>query len=387
MRDLAAVLALPAAWRTLDPARTVSSLVEVVLGLLRADFVFAVAIDRREQFRASDFYPRGSTWLSLRQELDRVLGGDDDTTPDLSAIQARLHSLGMRFAISIPRGQQQSWTVIAGSTREDFPTTAERFLMDSAAEQAAIAVEKVLLIGAERRARTDAEAANAAKSGFLANMSHELRTPLNAISGYVELLEMGVHGPITEQQEGDLARIRRSARHLLGLINDILNFAKIEAGHIDIRLGVVSLCTVLATLRDWIDPQLRSRSLEFDCQLPDTALAIKADVERLHQILLNLLSNAMKFTPPGGRISVFCTTDESIAYVHVRDTGAGIAAEKLDRIFDPFVQGDQSFARASEGVGLGLAISRDLARAMGGDLTVQSTHGVGSTFTLPLSLA
>jgi signal transduction histidine kinase len=256
--------------------------------------------------------------------------------------------------------------------------------MEAAADQAAISVEKSLLIAAERRARAEAEAANAAKAGFLASMSHELRTPLNAISGYVELLKMGIHGPVTVQQQEDLTRIRRSAQHLLGLINDILNFAKIEAGQIDIRTEEVNLCTLLSGLRDWVDPQLRSRSLDFDCVLPAPALTVTADLERVHQILLNLLSNAIKFTPADGLISVFCTVDSSTVSVHVRDTGYGISEAKLERIFDPFVQGDQTFARAVDGVGLGLTISRDLARAMGGDLTVESAEGKGSTFSLTL---
>jgi signal transduction histidine kinase len=386
VRDLAAVLALPATWRRLTPELTVSSLVEVIASLLRADFVYAVLVDTLEPLRSSDLYPRGPATAALREDFATALDVEDDadSSRGLEQIRQKMEPLGIRLFTAAPRGQRQWWRVVAGSRRSDFPTATEQFIMEAAADQAAISVEKSLLIAAERRARAEAEAANAAKARFLASMSHELRTPLNAISGYVELLKLGIHGPVTTQQEEDLTRIRRSAQHLLGLINDILNFAKIEAGRIDIRKDHVNLCELLGGLRDSIDPQLRARSLEFDCDLPAAHLAVAGDLERVHQILLNLLSNAMKFTPPGGRISVYSTVDHRSVSVHVRDTGAGIPATKLERIFDPFVQGDQTFARAKDGVGLGLTISRELARAMDGDLTVESTEGKGSTFTVRL---
>ncbi|MDB4915436.1 MAG: sensor protein [Gemmatimonadetes bacterium] len=385
-RDLAAVLALPALWRSFEPGQTVSSLVEVLAGLLRADFVYAVVVDRLVSLRHADIYPRNASGAMLRRQLDELVGdgtaGDEETYVD--GLRHELSRDGTRVWIVSPRGQAQRWHVVAGSKNHDFPTALERFLMETASEQAAISVEKSILIDAERNARAEAEAANSAKSDFLASMSHELRTPLNAISGYVELMQLGIRGPVSAEQADDLSRIRRSSQHLIRLINDILTFARMEAGHLEIRMTDVGLCDAVASLRDLIHPQLHARELQFECVLPPPDVGVRADPERLRQILLNLLSNAVKFTAAGGFISVTCTATEGNAAVHVRDTGCGIPATKLDRIFEPFVQADQSFARSTDGVGLGLTISRELARAMGGDLTVESGEGFGSTFTLTL---
>ncbi|PYP76884.1 MAG: hypothetical protein DMD35_17505 [Gemmatimonadetes bacterium] len=232
-----------------------------------------------------------------------------------------------------------------------------------------------------------AEAANRAKSQFLAIMSHELRTPLNAIGGYAELLEMGIRGPITPEQREDIHRIQSSQRHLLGLINEVLNYARLETGTVSYDLDDVVVREALVAGESLVTPQARAKGLTLltkDC--PPTVVA-RADAEKLRQILVNLLSNAVKFTDSGGRVEMSCSQDAEHVRIRVRDTGIGIPADKLHVIFDPFVQVRGDLARRHEGTGLGLAISRDLARGMGGDLTVESTLREGSVFTVLLPRA
>jgi signal transduction histidine kinase len=254
--------------------------------------------------------------------------------------------------------------------------------------------ERKRLLASEQEARSQAEEAaaradeaNRAKGEFLAVMSHELRTPLNAIGGYVELMELGIRGPITEEQRLDLARIRKSEQHLLGLINGVLNYSRIEAGAVRYSLSDVSVDEVLSTCEALVAPQVRAKKLEFQYAGCDPALAVKADEEKLQQIVLNLLTNAVKFTSPGGRIELDGAAADDEVRIRVRDTGRGIVPEQLAHVFEPFVQVDAQLTRTQEGVGLGLAISRDLARGMGGDLTARSTPGVGSEFTLTLPIA
>jgi len=240
------------------------------------------------------------------------------------------------------------------------------------------------LVTSERAARKQAEEANRAKSQFLATMSHELRTPLNAIAGYTQILELELHGPVTPSQKDDLERIDRSQRHLLSLINDILNFAKIEAGRLDVESATVDVGKLLDRLKEFVEPQLREKRLQF-VQCNDALdLRACADADKVRQILINLLSNAIKFTPSAGTISLECTAQPTTVTISVADNGNGIPPDKLDAIFEPFVQVGRDFASEQSGTGLGLAISRDLARRMNGDLTVESTLGEGSVFSLTL---
>ncbi len=235
---------------------------------------------------------------------------------------------------------------------------------------------------------SDAKAANRAKSDFLGVMSHELRTPLNAIGGYAELIEMGVHGPVTPEQRAALERIQRSQRHLLGLINGVLNFAKIDAGAVSYDLADIPLEELLATSEALTAPQFRAKQLNFRFDVGDSRLTARADSEKVQQIVLNLLSNAIKFTDSGGRVTTTCAaTGNGLVMVRVADTGRGISTNQFELVFQPFVQVDVTLTRTNEGTGLGLAISRDLARGMGGDLTLESEPGVGSTFTLTLPSA
>jgi len=217
-------------------------------------------------------------------------------------------------------------------------------------------------------------------------MSHELRTPLNAIGGYADLLAMQIGGPLTTQQGDYVERIRRSQQHLLGIINDLLNYSRIEAGQVTYDIKPVALSVVVANVLPMIEPQATNRQLSLDIALRDVEPAL-CDRAKVEQIVLNLLSNAVKFTPPGGRISVSTFRADGLSGIRVADTGMGIPGEKLESIFEPFVQVGRSLVSPHEGAGLGLAISRDLARAMKGDLVVSSTLGVGSTFDLTLPAA
>jgi signal transduction histidine kinase/CheY-like chemotaxis protein len=262
-----------------------------------------------------------------------------------------------------------------------FTERAER-VTSGIAGWAAVAMDNARLYEAERHARAEAEIANKAKSEFLANMSHELRTPLNAIGGYTELLSAGIRGPITEVQRADLDRIKRNQHHLLSLINDILNFAKLEAGRVRFVLKDVSMNEALGQLEALVAPQLAQKQLRYEYHCCDATFTAYVDPERLQQILLNLLSNAIKFTAAGGLITVNCDATPDMMHVRVSDTGIGMPADKLEHIFEPFVQLDRGLVGSGVGTGLGLAISRDLARAMGGDLTATSTIDLGSTFTL-----
>src|SRR3954463_11921081 len=218
-------------------------------------------------------------------------------------------------------------------------------------------------------------------------MSHELRTPLNAIGGYGELLAMGVHGSLKAEQAQATARIRRSQQHLLTLINDVLNFARVDAGQAEYRLTSVPVDEALHDTESMIAPQIIAKDLRYTYNGGDKTASVLADPEKLQQIVLNLLSNAVKFTDRGGSITLSSSPTGKCIEISVEDTGAGLPPEKLERIFDPFVQAERRLNQPVQGVGLGLAISRDLAHGMGGEITVESEVGEGSTFTLSLPRA
>jgi signal transduction histidine kinase/PAS domain-containing protein len=284
--------------------------------------------------------------------------------------------------------------VVGFRSPQRFDGDTRAFLL-ALTQQCAQAIARARASEAEQAARLEAEgarraaeAANRAKSDFLAVMSHELRTPLNAIGGYAELMEMGIRGPVTPQQAEDLRRIQASQRHLLGLVNEVLNYTRIETGTVHYQAADVPLAAVVAAVEPLVAPQLAAKRLAFTHDgCGETPLVARADREKVRQVLINLLSNAVKFTGPGGRVAVACAAAGDRVAVRVTDSGIGIPAAELDRIFEPFVQVNASLTRTQEGTGLGLSISRDLARGMGGDLTAESTLGLGSTFTLTLPRA
>lgn len=237
------------------------------------------------------------------------------------------------------------------------------------------------------RLKHEAEAANKAKMEFLAAMSHELRTPLNAVNGYTELLLMEIPGPLAKEQRDFVARIQRSGKFLLGLINDVLSFAKIDAGALEVKRVEVHIGDVLDGIHTLVEPQIRSKNQIYTYKGSSDGCTVLGDREKIEQVVINLLTNASKFTGEGGSIELACASVEHEVRITVTDSGRGIEEDKLDSIFDPFVQVDRKSNESSQqGVGLGLAISRELARAMGGDLTVESTRGVGSTFTFTLQM-
>lgn len=306
---------------------------------------------------------------------------------------ALLQGIGFRSAIIVPliaRGRTLGAITLACEKERCFEK-GDLVIAEDLASRGAVAVDNARLYQEARaaeaeaeRARAQAESANESKSAFLAMMSHELRTPLNAIGGYAQLMEDGISGPVTDKQREYLKRVRVSQAHLEALINDVLNFAKLEAGRLDFEFSEFTLADGLSTIVTLVDPQITAKELTFEYRGGDSALVVHADREKVVQIILNLVSNAVKFTAPGGLIILDWIGDHEHAHIRVSDTGAGIPPEKLDAVFEPFVQADRNVHGASHGTGLGLTISRDLARRMGGDITVESEVGNGSTFTLTL---
>ena len=254
------------------------------------------------------------------------------------------------------------------------------------AEEASEVRRKLLEVSEAARVEADraseaAQAANRAKSLFLASMSHDLRAPLQAIMSFLDLLELELRGAANESKHADFAVIRQTALHLLSLINDILGFAKLESGRVEFHVTDVSLTEVLDELEEIVKPLVREKSLGYARR--DCDVVVRADADKLRQIMLNLVTNAVKYTRPGGRIDISCDSSAVSTRIDITDTGIGIPPNEVERIFEPFVQVNRSLrSPGSEGVGLGLAISRDLARRMGGDLTVESTVGRGSRFSL-----
>jgi len=306
--------------------------------------------------------------LRARREADRARAEVEDHAEELRVTNEHLEATAVEMELQQEQLREQAVELEAQADHLQALNDALQERTDEADRQ-----------------RAAADEANRAKSAFLAVMSHELRTPLNAIGGYVQLLEMGIHGPVTDAQREALGRVERSQKHLLRLINDVLNLARIESGRVEFVLEDVDLGVLMADVTPMVEPQMNAKELALEVDAAPGAVA-RADREKVQQIVINLLSNAIKFTPAGGRVRVRArrVDDAGEVLLSVEDTGIGIPPEKQASVFDPFVQVDMSRTRGTEGSGLGLAISRDLARGMGGDLRVESTVGAGSTFTLTL---
>lgn len=371
-------------------------------------------LDDRIQLRASKGFDRARTTFAYQAGGSAVMDSARRLIAEIDTVEREL--LNMRRATQRSYQVHMAWMVIGGAAAAALLGLVVSLAMSrSAANEAFLAREvqhradaleaanaqlqtqalEMEMLNEELRstneqleARTaEAEEANRVKADFLANMSHDLRTPLNAIIGYVDLLETGVHGEVEQEQLNDIGRIKRSANHLRALITDVLDFAKIEAGQLQLTAQDVRMESVVAEMRPLVEPQLTEKglSLKTSCL---AGLIARGDREKVDQILVNLVGNAIKYTGAGGRVEVECRGDGRWVLVEVRDTGPGIPESRQDEIFSPFVQlGSEGHRGNDRGVGLGLAISRELARAMGGDIAVASAVGYGSAFTLRLPRA
>jgi signal transduction histidine kinase len=301
----------------------------------------------------------------------RTFGNDEHTSNVASICEAHAHVI-----------PTERYTMVDDATRlRDIALLQQRALALANEVERSRELEQSL-----RAALARAEAASRAKTDFLGMMSHELRTPLNAIAGHVQLIELGVHGPINDQQRDALARVQRSQRRLLALINDVLNLTRTDAPQMEYESDAVPLEPLLDEVTELLAPLFAAASLVCEVSHAE-ALVARADREKVQQIVMNLLGNAIKFTPARGLVRVHAAVSASspaMIDLHVSDSGVGIAPDKLERIFDPFVQLG-SFADAQrDGIGLGLSISRRLAHGMGGELCATSNPGKGSTFRLTL---
>jgi PAS domain S-box-containing protein len=333
---------------------------------------------------------------SYRQQLDRLCGVERIDDWEISLLPRNSEPLAV--AVSIGRITKQGdatlgyrWILRDITKRKqaednvrELNRELELRVVSRTTQLAAANKIKDELLLSERTARELAETANRVKSDFLALLSHEFRTPLQAIFGYTELLEREIHGPLNELQRRDLQRIAQSQKHLLGLINTILEFAKLESGNpIEVSLGPVSMSESLSPMEGLIEPSLEAKALTYEYKCTDPGVVAYGDAAKIQQIVLNLLANAIKFTPVGGRIALECSVaDDEMVEVRVSDTGPGIPPDKLETIFEPFVQ-LKTKGTVANGTGLGLPISRRLAAAMGGSLTGDN-NGHGSTFFLRL---
>ena len=326
---------------------------------------------------------RRGTAISIIDDVDAALANaahDEE-------VYLALREIGAGPLLTMPLVVRDSFigAVTFVSGRSGTPFTAEEVsLAEHLARQSAMALDRARAHGEALSLREVAESANTAKSAFLGMMSHELRTPLNAIGGYVDLIALGIRGPVTQEQRADLARIRTNQRHLMGLINDLLNLTKLGGGRLVYDIRDIPAQDSLVAAIALVEPLIGQKGLTLELVPCDLHVMARADHEKVVQILVNLLSNGIKFTPEGGRLTVDCIAAPDTVMLRVSDTGIGIPADKLDVIFDPFVQIKGDLLGHEGGVGLGLSISRSLVRAMHGELTVESTLGEGACFTVTL---
>jgi signal transduction histidine kinase len=368
LRDVAALLALPRTWRGLEPSAIAVSLCDVLVSLLRLD-VAAVRVTSDEDGSIVEHCrPNDSAIEGIEPRRWLAAGG-------AAEVDYENHGLGgLRLSRVVQQLDKEHVLVVVGAGRAGFPTTFETFLARVAVEQALVSIHA-------RRLVASLSAANAAKMTFLATMSHELRTPLNAILGYCGLLDAGVGGKLGIEQARHLERIEAAARHLIGLIEGILNFARLEAGKEKACREPVPVGELTDNVVSLLQPLAKQKGLTLEYQSDAAAGSIDTDPAKVRQILLNLLSNAIKFTHTGS-VTVRLTRDERGVTWRFIDTGIGIAEADLPRIFEPFRQAEETLGKRPPGTGLGLSVSNELAKLLGGTLTVTSTRGAGSVFEL-----
>jgi len=335
-----------------------------------------VDVRARADFRA---YVRG---LASALRIDKLL--IDLTVRDGRTVPAETSIAVVQSQRTHP--PSYCWLLRDMSTRRDSEESMLALNRSLNARVAQRTRELEIALAGEQAARREAETANRIKSELFARLSHEFRTPLHAVSGYLEILQQNIHGGLNEDQRKDVDRIHQAQEHLMALVNMILDFAKLEGGLVELSMGEIPIEETLRGAEALLIPQFAKKGVTYTHRSGDPTLTVFADREKVQQIIVNLLANAVKFTPPGGSVDLEWRVEDENLIVRVRDTGSGVPEEKIEEIFEPFVQVRAPGSLPSGGTGLGLAISRDLARAMGGDVRATSRLGAGSVFivTLPL---
>ena len=326
---------------------------------------------------------RDTRTIAITDDIEATLSATAHGSGNLDI----LHKLGIGSLLTVPliaRKRLLGAITFVSAQRGQAYSSEDIQLAEDVANRGALALDNAQVYDLALVLQRSAETANRAKTAFLGAMSHELRTPLNAIGGYIDLLDMGLRGPVTDTQRADFARVKTNQQHLAILITEILNFVRVGSGAVSYAAIEVKACDAMEHAIELIEPLFGQRGIAFDGISGDSSIVACADPDRVTQILVNLLSNALKFTPAGGRIGAECAATPDTVTLRISDTGIGIAEEKHEAIFEPFIQLKETLAGRESGVGLGLAISRDLARAMKGDLTVESSEGKGARFTLSL---
>ena len=324
---------------------------------------------------------RDARTIAITENIELTLAATAHSAENLHI----LRQLGIGSLLTVPlaaRKRLLGAITFVSAQRGVVFSPEELQLAEDVAARGGLALDNAQVYDLARMLQRTAETANRAKTAFLSAMSHELRTPLNAIGGYIDLLDMGLRGPVTDSQRADFARVRTNQRHLALLISEILNFARVGSGHVTYALADINTFDTMQHAIELVEPLFGQKDIVFDGVTGDRTTTARADRERVTQILVNLLSNAIKFTSGSGHIGVESAIAGDRVTMCVRDTGIGIPEEKHETIFEPFTQLKENLTNREGGVGLGLAISRDLARAMQGDLTVESQVGKGSRFTL-----
>ena len=384
VRDLVTLSTIPACWIGKSTGSIAESVRDLLVTMIHPDSVYVKLQDRAlGQSHTATAHGRP------------LANGDQGTAAlyrDLSTAPLVVDSEVALGLATVPIGSDgELGQLSVGSTRTPFPSRSDMLLLRVAATQIAVALRHTELLSRHEKAELELDAAREAaermsrvKSEFLAMMSHELRTPINAIAGYADILLNGVRGPLTEEQRIDLGRIKRSEQHLLRVIENVLGYLKLGSGRVLYEMTDVSIDDVVSTVEEIARPLVDAKSLLYSRRITHARLVARADQDKVEQILLNLISNAIKFTPSGGDIELESSARKSEVCICVRDSGVGIPPDRLQSVFEPFVQVESTRTRSTGGTGLGLTISREFARGMNGEIFVESELGKGSAFTLVL---